>query len=315
MFRGNYNTAFRVPAFNQLFNGETEALFTGADIADPATCPGAVPSDAPGCASLARSIDIISGGNPDLKPETAKMFILGVVCEPMRLFSASVDYFNINRKNTIQILSRRQLVENFELFRDRFIRDSAGTLTDIDLRWVNSGGSKTAGFEIALRGGLDAGGGRFIAGLDGTYLTKKAEEVVDGAGFENRRGVFSFAGDLGLKWKHNAFIGFTNDDWNLSLTQIFRNGYKNQQLPGVANGSVTPPDVEDRVDNYVIYNASVSRSINRRMTLTLGVKNIFDKDPPFAISYDSDTGGGSSWEPRVADPRGRAFKILADVKF
>ncbi|MBA2636223.1 MAG: TonB-dependent receptor, partial [Sphingomonas sp.] len=43
LFRGNYNTAFRVPAFNQLFNGRSEALFTGADIADPATCPGAVP--------------------------------------------------------------------------------------------------------------------------------------------------------------------------------------------------------------------------------------------------------------------------------
>jgi iron complex outermembrane receptor protein len=315
LFRGNYNTAFRVPAFNQLFNGRSEALFTGADIADPATCPGAVPSAAPGCASLARSIDIIGGGNPDLEPETAKLYSLGVVFEPLRHFSASVDYFNINRKNTIQILSRRQLVENFELFRDRFIRDSAGTLTDIDLRWVNSGGSKTAGFEIALRGGLDAGYGRFIAGLDGTYLTKKAEQVVDGAAFENRRGVFSFAGDLSLKWKHNAFVGFTNDDWNLTLTQIFRNGYENQQLPGVANGSVTRPGVEDRVDNYVIYNASVSRSINRRMTLTLGVKNIFDKDPPFAISYDSDTGGGSSWEPRVADPRGRSFTINADVKF
>ncbi len=315
MFRGNYNTAFRVPAFNQLFNGQSEALFTGADIADPATCPGAVPSAAPGCASLARSIDIISGGNPDLEPETAKMYSLGVVFQPARHFSASIDYFNINRKDTIQILSRRQLVDNFERFPDRFIRDSAGTLTDIDQRWLNTGGSKTAGFEIALRGGLEAGNGRFIAGLDGTYLTKKAEQVVDGAPFENRRGVFSFSGDLGLKWKHNAFIGYTDDNWNLSLTQIFRNGYENQQLPGVANGTVNPPDVVERVSNYVIYNASVSRSINRRMTLTLGVKNIFDKDPPFAISYDSDTGGGSSWEPRVADPRGRSFTVNADVKF
>lgn len=315
MFRGNYNTAFRVPAFNQLFNGRTESLFTGSDIADPAKCPGGVPSPAPGCETLARNIDIISGGNPDLGPETAKLYSLGVVFEPSRLFSASVDYFNISRRNTIQILTRRQLVNNFERFPDRFIRDASGTLLELDQRWLNTGGSKTAGFEIALRGGLDAGRGRFIAGLDGTYLTKKKEQVIDGAPFEQRLGVFSFSGDLGLKWKHNAFIGYHNDDWNLTFTQIFRNGYKNQQLPGVANGSVTPPDVVNRVKNYVIYNAAVSRSITQRMKLTLGIRNIFDTDPPFAISYDSDTGGGSSWEPRVADPRGRSFTVLADVKF
>jgi iron complex outermembrane receptor protein len=51
------------------------------------------------------------------------------------------------------------------------------------------------------------------------------------------------------------------------------------------------------------------------MRLTAGVKNIFDTDPPFAITYDTDTGAGSSWEPRVADPRGRAFTLLAEYKF
>jgi iron complex outermembrane receptor protein len=49
--------------------------------------------------------------------------------------------------------------------------------------------------------------------------------------------------------------------------------------------------------------------------LTAGIKNVFNTDPPFAITYDSNTGSGSSWEPRVADPRGRSFTIAADVKF
>ena len=40
-----------------------------------------------------------------------------------------------------------------------------------------------------------------------------------------------------------------------------------------------------------------------------------DTDPPFAITYDDNTGAGSSWEPRVADPRGRAYSVLAEYKF
>jgi iron complex outermembrane receptor protein len=40
MFRGSYNTGFRVPSFNQIFNGRTESdLNTGANVADPRTCP------------------------------------------------------------------------------------------------------------------------------------------------------------------------------------------------------------------------------------------------------------------------------------
>jgi iron complex outermembrane recepter protein len=315
MFRGNYNTAFRVPAFNQLFNGVTESLYTGSDLADPATCPDARPSAAPGCENLVRTIDILNGGNLNLEPETAEMYSLGVVFEPSPNFSASVDFFSINRENTIQILTLRQLVDNFELFEDRFIRNAAGVLTDIDQRWINVGGSKTEGLEIVVRGGLDALGGRVTAGIDGTYLTKKSEQLIDGGPVEDQRGIFTFSGDLGLKWKHNAFVGYTTDDWNVTFTQIFRNGYENQELPGVANGTVTRPNLVERVDDYVIYNLSVAYTGIEGMRFTAGVKNLFDTDPPFAISYDSFTGGGSSWEPRVADPRGRAFTLLAEFKF
>lgn len=316
MFRGNYNTAFRVPAFNQLFNGVTQSLYTGADLADPSTCPGAVPSAAPGCANLSRTIDLINGGNPNLRPETAKMYSLGVVFEPSRNFSASADFYSIEREGTIKALSLRQLVDNFELFPERFIRDSNGTLTDIDQRLINSGFSKTEGIEFTMRAGMDVWQeSRINAGLDATWLLKKEEQVVPSALITNLRGVFSVNGDLGLKWKHNAFISFSQDDWNLTLTQIFRSGYRNQVLPGVASGAVNPPNVVERVDDYIIYNLTLGFTAIEGMRFTAGVKNLFDRDPPFAISYDSLGGTGSSWEPRVADPRGRSFTIAAEVKF
>jgi iron complex outermembrane receptor protein len=316
MFRGNYNTAFRVPAFNQLFNGTLESLYTGADLADPKNCPGGVPNTTTaGCESLARVVDILNGGNVDLRPETAKMYSLGLVVEPVRNFSASLDFFSINRKNTIVTPTLRQLVTYYNFFEDKFIRDAAGNLTDIDQRWANSGGSKTRGFEFTSRGFIEALGGRINGGFDATYLTKRQLQVVSGAPVQDLLGVFSFSDDLGIKWKHNAFVGFAAGKWDATLTQLFRGGYRNQELPGIANGTVTRPDVVEKVKDYIIYNLAVGFTPKKGVRFNFGVKNLFDKDPPFAISYDSNTGGGSSWEPRVADPRGRAFTISADVKF
>lgn len=316
MFRGNYNTAFRVPSFNQIFNGTIESLYTGSDLADPATCPGGRPdTTTPGCENLVRSINILNGGRLDLGPETAEMYSLGVVFEPSRDFSASVDYFSIKRDNSIQVLSLRQLVDNFELFPEQFVRDATGQLIAIDQRFLNAGGSKTEGFEIVVRGGLDGLGGRFTAGLDGTLLTKREETVIEGAPPQDRLGVFTFSGDLGLEWKHNLFVGYFNDDFGVTLTQLYRDGYQNQELPGIANGSVTRPDVVERVDEYITYNLGFTYTGLDGLRLTAGIKNLLDTDPPFAISYDSFTGGGSSWEPRVADPRGRAFTFQADIKF
>ena len=316
MFRGNYNTGFRVPAFNQLFNGVLESLYTGADLADPETCPGGRPDPArPGCASLERSVDILNGGNVDLEPETARMYSLGLVFEPLRNFSASVDFFSIKRENAFIVPTLRQLVDFYPFFEDRFIRDTTGRLVDIDQRWTNSGSTRTEGFEFTGRGAIEAFGGRLTGGFDATYLTKREVQVVDGAPSQDLLGVFSFADDLGIKWKHNAFIGFSSGGLDLTLTQLYRGTYENQRLPGIANGSVTRPRTVDKVDPYIIYNLAVGFRPTERLRLNFGIKNLFDTDPPFAISYDSNTGGGSSWEPRVADPRGRAFTLSADLKF
>ena len=51
------------------------------------------------------------------------------------------------------------------------------------------------------------------------------------------------------------------------------------------------------------------------LTVNAGIKNLFNTDPPFANSYDTNTGSGSSWEPRVADPRGRSYIFSVDYKF
>jgi len=315
LFRGSYNTGFRVPSFNQIFNGVTESPYAGRDLADPVRCPGGIPNAAvPACAIIQPTI--LTGGYRDLGPETAEQFSVGGVIQPGPRFSASLDWWIINVDDTIQVLTERQLIDNAALFADRFIPDAAGNVAFIDRRTINAGARRTQGLEVALRGGVEGLGGVFTAGLDGTYLLKKREKLTPAAPYgPSLIGVFTFAGDLGLRWKHNAFVSWSSDDVTLSLTQIFRNGYRNQALPGIANGTVTRPDFNERVDDYITYNLSVAYTGLEGFRLTAGVRNLFDRDPPFAITYDSATGAGSSWEPRVADPRGRSFTIAAEVKF
>jgi iron complex outermembrane recepter protein len=317
LVRGSYTTGFRVPTFNQLFNGAAGALFTGTTLVDPLTCPGGRPNlTDPGCQFIDRAAEIINGGKPDLGPEEAKMASVGFLFEPTANLSFGMDWWRIDREGTIQVLSLQQLIDNYASFPERFIRDANGTLIQVDNRWVNAGETQTEGVEVNLRGGLDALGARWTAGLDGTYLLKKRSRVVPSADFgPSEIGQFTFAGDLGLRWKHSAYVTYKRNDWSGSFSQTFRSGYTDQVLPGVAAGRVNPPNLNPKVDSYTTYNLSVTWTGIKNLSVTAGIKNLFDEDPPFAITYDSNFGSGSSWEPRVADPRGRAYVLGLEYKF
>ncbi|HEY5723938.1 MAG TPA: TonB-dependent receptor [Allosphingosinicella sp.] len=310
LLRGSYGTGFRVPTFNQIFNGTTVSPNPGNTLVDPTLCPtGNTTGPQPACAPI--TPESLSGGNLNLEPETSEQYTLGVVFQPLNQFSFSVDYWNIAVDNTIGTITIPQLLANIAAFPERIQRTN-GIITGVDLRTGNFGSRRTEGLDFMLRGALDAMGGTVSAGLDGTYLLDKREKLLPSLAYTDVRGIFTFTGDLGIKWKHNAFVSYQNDDFNITLTQIFRQGYKNFALPA----SATRPDYNPRVSDYILYNLSVTYSgAAPGLRLTAGIKNLFDRDPPFAITYDSNTGAGSSWEPRIADPRGRSFTVAAEVKF
>ena len=83
----------------------------------------------------------------------------------------------------------------------------------------------------------------------------------------------------------------------------------------MSSGRVSPPDWKPKVDAHTTYDLGLSWTGLKGLTVTGVIKNLLDKDPPFAITYDSNFGSGSSWEPRVADPRGRAFVLSAEYRF
>ena len=180
MLRGSYNTSFRVPSFNQIFNGVTVSPYSGSDLADPTKCPGGVPTAAFGsglpCAQIRP--DVATGGDLNLRPETADQWSLGLVLRPAPKWSASADFWVIDVNDTIQILTLRQLIDNASTFPARCIRDASGNVTQIDQRWINAGARQTRGIEFALRGGFDLGGSASVnMGFDGTLLLRKLEKV------------------------------------------------------------------------------------------------------------------------------------------
>jgi iron complex outermembrane recepter protein len=317
LFRGSYNTGFRVATFNQIFNGITESPLNSASTGDPLLCPnGVVTSGVPGCVSIASqnpNAVSVTRGNLQVGPEESEQYSVGVVFQPSRHFSASVDFWSIDVTGVIGSPTVQEALRYAAFFPSRIIR-APGTniIQAVDLQVGNLGSRKTKGLEIVVRGGIDVAGGSLTAGLDGTYLIEKQERLVDVAPWENKLGVFSYAGDLGLEWKHNAFVTWTNDEVNFSFSQIYRSGYENNRNIAAA---LTRPDYNERVKPYIIYNATAGVRLQDDVSLTFGVRNIFNTDPPFAITYDSATGAGSSWEPRVADPRGRSFTVAAEVKF
>lgn len=316
LFRGSYNTGFRVPTFNQLFNAPSRSPTSGTSIFDPLTCPTRVASaTVAGCAPI--TPETIFGGVATLGPEKAKQSSLGIVFAPSREISANLDWWSIQRTDTIQALSVSDLLNNYDLFTNRFGRDEAGVLRVIDRSWINAGNTSTKGLEVGAKLNGKLGNGKFTAGIDGTYLIEKKSKLISTANFgPSEIATFTRAGDLGLRWKHTATFGYREGAWSGLLSQLYRAGYKDFVLPGVADGTVTPSNYSPDVKPYTLYNVSVTYTgLVKGLALTGGIKNLLNTDPPFSVAYDSNNGSGSSWEPRVGDPRGRSFTLLATYSF
>ena len=314
MFRGAFSTGFKVPSFNQLFNGNTESQYTGLDLADPATCPSGVASETvPGCASI-RPVEIF-GGKEDLKPEESEQKSFGVVVAPFDNFNFSIDWWEIERTDTIRSAPRDVLIENYDVFQANWIRDSSGQVIAIDRRFINSGGTLTRGIEVDANLTGEFAGGNWRLNLNGSYIDSfktKGLEILPYS--DNLVGEYVRYYNLPIKWKHTLNLSYVKGDWSHNLTQVFRDGYKDELPVSVRNGSYIPSGWNPDVTSYTTYNYSLSYSGFDNLKFTFGIKNLFDQDPPFT-AHQNDFAAGAAWEPRIADPRGRAYTLLLEYKF
>lgn len=133
MFRGTIESGFRAPNLVESANSVKFAYDPGTS--NPARCPQAsalandlinqangLSANDPQVAILYARAETVQANecsfglsdevknNPGLKPETSRSFSFGTVIEPVKGYSASLDYWHINRTNTIGLPSTAQLL-------------------------------------------------------------------------------------------------------------------------------------------------------------------------------------------------------------
>ncbi len=306
LFRSSYSTGFRVPTFKQQLDPVTVSPIASTGLIDPGTGRQIAPNSA----------STLFGGKPDLQPEEAKMYSAGFVVQANQHLSFNVDWWSVDRIGTIQSFGTTVLLANYNLFQDRFRRNAAGDIDQVDTRWVNAGQNVTSGAELGVKGNTDFAGGKLSGGFDLSYLLEKKSRLLATAPFTaSEINQFTRASDIGLRWKHTAYVAYRKGNWAGQVSQLFRNSYIDAVLPGVANGSVKPVNWNPRVKAYNIFGLSATYRGIKNVTLIAGIKNLFNTDPPFSATYDTNSGAGSSWEPRIADPRGRSYTMRVDYKF
>ena len=303
LFRGSYSTGFRVPTFAQEFF--------------PAiTQPGSSAIVDPSNGATVTSYNVRTGSESSLNPETATMKSVGMVLSPNKHLSFSADWWSIDRKGTISTLSVSTILANYALFPERVIHDSSGNLT-IDDTYINAGESLTEGIEFGIHANQDLLGGTVSVDFDLGDLTVKKSRILASTPFgPTEVGRFTRFSDLGIKYKATASLNYRRKDWSFTLSEIYRCGYMDNREGNIASGAFIPPNWVPEVSPYRLYNFTASyKGLIKNLTVIAGVKNLLNTNPPFSAYYDTNTGAGSDWDPRVGDPRGRSFVLSAEYKF
>ncbi|AVR94461.1 TonB-dependent receptor [Pseudoduganella armeniaca] len=308
LLRGSAGKGFLAPSFNQLYAGRlSQELPNG--IIDQEGC-AKHPGDPAFCAI--ERLDYRTGGNPALRPETSKQGTLGLVIEPFKNFSASLDWWAINIQDRILNRTPQTVLNNWQYLPQYIVRDQAtGVIDHVEAGWINAAGLKTRGVDLGLRYDGKYAGYTYAAVLDGTYLDSFKFAEFEGQPYKEQVSQFSTR-DIYLRWKHTASLTVGKGNWSALLMQRYASGY-NDQLPN--NGKGTPPaGFDPRVRHYTKHDVSVTYTGFPKTTLTFGIQNLFDTDPPFT-AHNVDEVVGAGWDPRVADPRGRAFSFSVKYKF
>ncbi len=311
LLRGSFNKGFHAPDFGPLYEGANSGQFT-SDVNDPAfTCNPASP-DPRFCGIRPATA---SGGNPSLKPEKSKQWSVGFVASPADWVTASIDVFNVEITDRISNRTPQEVLDNN--LTQYIERNPDGTINLVRGGWINVAGDEVRGADISLQFNHTNALGRWTAGLDGTYLNSyKSRKSVNEPTSERvgEFGDFDYLWDLKLRWKHTATFGYARGDWSTTLTQIYKSGYKSE-VDGFGTGVILQDlGFPAKIKAYTLYNVSASYTGIKNTTLTLGVTNLFDKDPPFS-NHNVDNVAGAGWDARVGDPRGRAFNVKLTHKF
>jgi len=298
MFRGSASTGFRAPTLYDMYMPSSKTN-TGDNYNDPLVC--AEDNESGSCTPRQRLIQ--QGGNPNLKPEKSYSTSFGLVIEPVSSVTASADVWTTAIKDRIGGLPETTIMGNRDKYRDRFVANADGTLDYIKAITENLGKLKASGVDLSGAWRLPKSSlGNFTLSANSTYTAKydyqneKDGEWVHNAGrYADDYVIFRWKTDLNLAWGLGA--------WNAVVGSTYLSGYSDKK--DNADGS------PHRVPAQVLWNGSVGYNWNKTLGVTLGLKNMFNKKPPYSNQKD---GFQTGYDPRYSDIVGRTVFLNMTYK-
>ncbi len=262
------------------------------------------------------------GGNPDLVPEVADTYTVGVVLTPTFLpgFTASVDYFNIKVEGAIQGIGADTILEECTTRADPFFcslinRDGSGSLWRTSGGYVtdlsqNIGKLKTAGVDVQLGYSRQIGNaGRLSFSFVGTWLDELNSNPgvpgVDDIDCVGKGG--NVCGVPSPEWRHQARVGF---DFTSGFGASLRwRHFDSVELDGGRPGADGFPS-RDYLDLAFTF------EVGDHYDFRLGANNILDKSPPLTGSQACPAGfcNGNTYA-QVYDAIGRYLYAGVTLEF
>ena len=287
--RASYSGAFIPPTYAQLLRNPVPST-TLTTINDPRR------------GNSARSVQTLSGGNPDLTPERARSWNAGLVFTPefapgLRI---SADYYRIEKKNNIGSLAAQVLVDNEALFPERITRDAAapgdpfpvGPITLVDTSSLNLLKALNEGVDLSLSyRRKTASLGEFHFNVTNTFALHYKRQTVFGAPYVDW---VNTSGSAPLKFRSAGSLVWDRGPWTLGWSANYYGRYKVLAPPVTTSTAALTRQGGLYVSSQVYHSAFLAyrfdnpararttpHSLTRGLELQFGLENIFDKIPPY----------------------------------
>ncbi len=315
--RGTYAEGFRAP--NPAENGDGGlAAFSRAN--DPVRCPDGTPAAGATQADCGlQPVAIITKPNPDLEPEESKSYSLGIVLQPTRTTSVTIDAWRIKRTNEIAQGDTDAAIAAGDVLRDSNLLNGVagtGSILAVNTSYVNAAQSQVEGVDVDLRQDIALGEAGDLR-LDAQWSHTRKFERTDGgvtheyAGTHGNCDVTNCIGtpkdraNFGATWSHDA--------WSLSgiVNYIGKMDNKDERggdyLSFYADG--TPVET---IPSFTTFDLSGRWNVTDALELSASVQNVFDRIAPL----DPATYGAVNYNPlHYSGAIGRYFTVGAKYTF
>ncbi len=330
LVRGNYGEGFRAPSISELFQGVSDSFAQIADPCSTTFgggYNGLTPDQRARCTAQGvpvggydqgnSQIRISVGGNQNLQPETSTTKTLGLVWSPEFIsgFDVSLDWWQIELKNTVtsfggQFILDQCVREGVQAFCGQFSRSAGGNIDNLLSSGVNVGAANVEGYDLTLNyKAPETSLGTFSFTWDTTY-TSLFETDNDGNGTIDAADGGSVVGeyfDRDNNWRIRSNLQSRWEKGDFGATWFMRyysrqeescpfyyNDYGFGELCNDATvdaDGVVQAGSQNKIGGVVYNDVSAYWKAPWNAKVTIGVNNIFDKDPPvlyttFANSFD-----------------------------